>query len=340
MENGGDAKLLEFYDFSGKPNDTIITKFTEEEIDKYLPKCVYDSYDEMCESEVCLICLVQFCDGDEIRLIDACNHIFHHNCIIKWIYTTKTCPTCKKSVMKFHKNNTLGDGDNKDDEKKNDEDIEKNNTNSPRKPRRANNIKTSLPKQQRNLTRSRRQIHMSKFARGETNPNSLANNIISHSEKYCFFPVAPVKPQYKQSNSTGINTPIGILSNIHNHKTIDKDKDIGSGHRLNNNKVYKIQTRFKCTDKQDPHPKSNFVVAGHEDVRSTFVSPTKSQRNNPVTISQSKSLRNLSLNKSQRHNVGVSHTKMGRMKGISSQRDANVDPEKSHISPIKSQINT
>ncbi|KAI3455795.1 hypothetical protein Pfo_012458 [Paulownia fortunei] len=43
----------------------------------------------------CAICLVDFSDGDKIRVLPKCNHGFHVACIDKWLLSHSSCPTCR-----------------------------------------------------------------------------------------------------------------------------------------------------------------------------------------------------------------------------------------------------
>ncbi|KAJ0082132.1 hypothetical protein Patl1_12210 [Pistacia atlantica] len=57
-------------------------------------------------SGTCAICLVDFIDGDKIRVLPKCNHRFHVPCIDKWLLSHSSCPTCrhrlKNSNHSFH----------------------------------------------------------------------------------------------------------------------------------------------------------------------------------------------------------------------------------------------
>jgi len=43
----------------------------------------------------CVICLAEFCNGDQIRFLPKCNHHFHVVCIDKWLLSHSSCPTCR-----------------------------------------------------------------------------------------------------------------------------------------------------------------------------------------------------------------------------------------------------
>ena len=45
----------------------------------------------------CSICLVKYKKSDLIKEL-PCNHIFHKNCILKWIEKSNVCPICKYDI--------------------------------------------------------------------------------------------------------------------------------------------------------------------------------------------------------------------------------------------------
>jgi len=63
---------------------TMLKKTYEDE-----NKMIDDIFDE----EQCCICIEVIVE-DDFSL--PCNHIFHRNCIKKWIKKSKTCPLCNK----------------------------------------------------------------------------------------------------------------------------------------------------------------------------------------------------------------------------------------------------
>lgn len=46
----------------------------------------------------CPICLVEFVEGEAVRLLPTCNHGFHTECIDKWLRSHSTCPACRHSL--------------------------------------------------------------------------------------------------------------------------------------------------------------------------------------------------------------------------------------------------
>ncbi|CAN8257789.1 unnamed protein product [Cochlearia groenlandica] len=46
----------------------------------------------------CAICLADFVDGDEIRVLPLCEHSFHVACIDKWLGSRSSCPSCRRNI--------------------------------------------------------------------------------------------------------------------------------------------------------------------------------------------------------------------------------------------------
>ncbi|GKV35650.1 hypothetical protein SLEP1_g43893 [Rubroshorea leprosula] len=49
------------------------------------------------EDAVCCICLAKYADNDELREL-PCNHVFHVECVDKWLKINASCPLCKSEV--------------------------------------------------------------------------------------------------------------------------------------------------------------------------------------------------------------------------------------------------
>ena len=43
----------------------------------------------------CSICLFEYDKNNKIVKLNKCNHIFHKDCINKWIGIKNTCPMCR-----------------------------------------------------------------------------------------------------------------------------------------------------------------------------------------------------------------------------------------------------
>ncbi|KAF8112672.1 hypothetical protein N665_0062s0024 [Sinapis alba] len=51
------------------------------------------------DSTECAICLSDFADGEEIRVLPLCGHSFHVACIDRWLVTRSSCPSCRRILM-------------------------------------------------------------------------------------------------------------------------------------------------------------------------------------------------------------------------------------------------
>lgn len=52
------------------------------------------------DAVTCAVCLNEFERSDEIRELTNCSHIFHKNCLDKWLeHDQKTCPLCRSCLM-------------------------------------------------------------------------------------------------------------------------------------------------------------------------------------------------------------------------------------------------
>ncbi|CAN1178372.1 Brassinosteroid-responsive RING protein 1 [Linum perenne] len=50
--------------------------------------------------ESCAVCLYDFGDEDEIRSLANCRHVFHRECLDRWMgYDRRTCPMCRTAVI-------------------------------------------------------------------------------------------------------------------------------------------------------------------------------------------------------------------------------------------------
>lgn len=59
-----------------------------------LPRLAYNAAVNGKLSE-CAICLMDFVDGDVIRVLPHCGHAFHMNCVDRWLKCHSSCPSCR-----------------------------------------------------------------------------------------------------------------------------------------------------------------------------------------------------------------------------------------------------
>lgn len=50
------------------------------------------------DGEVCSVCLESFREGEMVRELTRCRHLFHTDCIDMWLYSHITCPLCRAVI--------------------------------------------------------------------------------------------------------------------------------------------------------------------------------------------------------------------------------------------------
>lgn len=80
------------------------TGMTEESIEA-LPSIIYGkSIQQLPGISIatdCPICLVDFVEGEGVRVLPSCNHCFHVECIDKWLHSHSSCPTCRRCLRHY-----------------------------------------------------------------------------------------------------------------------------------------------------------------------------------------------------------------------------------------------
>lgn len=66
------------------------------------PAARFEDLQKMSHSDMCSICLVDFRSEDLVTQLSSCKHVFHLDCIDKWLHCHQfTCPLCRSSFL-FH----------------------------------------------------------------------------------------------------------------------------------------------------------------------------------------------------------------------------------------------
>ena len=82
--------------------DDVKVTIDKNEIGKICEKKYKDCESSSTQTQ-CIICLCDYDQEDIIRILQ-CNHIFHKDCIDKWLLNEKTyCPICRQEVKLKHK---------------------------------------------------------------------------------------------------------------------------------------------------------------------------------------------------------------------------------------------
>ncbi|KAG6436131.1 hypothetical protein SASPL_101015 [Salvia splendens] len=61
-----------------------------------LPLVTYTQQQMM---EECPICLSEFEEGETVKLIPYCGHVFHAKCVDTWLHLHVTCPLCRSDQL-------------------------------------------------------------------------------------------------------------------------------------------------------------------------------------------------------------------------------------------------
>ncbi|KAH7282285.1 hypothetical protein KP509_35G023500 [Ceratopteris richardii] len=48
----------------------------------------------------CSVCLSEFKEGEVLRLMPSCGHLFHKDCIDLWLLSNLTCPLCRSVLLR------------------------------------------------------------------------------------------------------------------------------------------------------------------------------------------------------------------------------------------------
>ncbi|KAK9078068.1 hypothetical protein SSX86_002125 [Deinandra increscens subsp. villosa] len=78
------------------PRQSAANKGVKKKILEALPKFVYEENAGKLSSVDCAICLAEYIDGDEIRVLPQCGHGFHVGCIDLWLASHSSCPSCRQ----------------------------------------------------------------------------------------------------------------------------------------------------------------------------------------------------------------------------------------------------
>ncbi|KAF2325342.1 hypothetical protein P3X46_003404 [Hevea brasiliensis] len=63
-----------------------------------LPVFLYKEIMGLKEPFDCAVCLSEFSEEDKLRLLPACSHAFHIDCIDTWLLSNSTCPLCRRTL--------------------------------------------------------------------------------------------------------------------------------------------------------------------------------------------------------------------------------------------------
>lgn len=76
-------------------------KGVKKKVLRSLPKYTYTKTTKLAalSSAECAICLGEFAEGDEMRMLPQCGHGFHVVCIDRWLASHSSCPSCRQILV-------------------------------------------------------------------------------------------------------------------------------------------------------------------------------------------------------------------------------------------------
>ncbi|KAF6166826.1 hypothetical protein GIB67_005702 [Kingdonia uniflora] len=67
-----------------------------------IPVCKYKKGDGLVEATECLVCLYEFQENENLRILPNCMHAFHLTCIDTWLKLHIDCPLCRDRVDSYN----------------------------------------------------------------------------------------------------------------------------------------------------------------------------------------------------------------------------------------------
>ncbi|KAL3639966.1 hypothetical protein CASFOL_014934 [Castilleja foliolosa] len=92
-----EMSLSEISDIFGDMNPMSPPGLTHDAI-KELPVYEFNNVERLTYETSCAICLQDLKDEESLRLLGNCKHIFHKQCIDRWLTRQGNCPICRKNV--------------------------------------------------------------------------------------------------------------------------------------------------------------------------------------------------------------------------------------------------
>ncbi|XP_009604464.1 RING-H2 finger protein ATL80-like [Nicotiana tomentosiformis] len=85
---------------TGGQSSSAANRGLKKKVLQSLPKFTYDSTSSTTGATAeCAICLAEYREGDEIRVLPQCGHGFHVQCIDTWLGSHSSCPSCRQILV-------------------------------------------------------------------------------------------------------------------------------------------------------------------------------------------------------------------------------------------------
>jgi E3 ubiquitin-protein ligase BIG BROTHER-like protein len=92
----------EDYELLSRLNELVppVSKAASEETIASLPVSKYSEIDknDSTTAKTCNICLSDYESDDHVLTLPVCGHLYHQDCITKWLKINKVCPVCKHEL--------------------------------------------------------------------------------------------------------------------------------------------------------------------------------------------------------------------------------------------------
>ncbi|PPD86473.1 hypothetical protein GOBAR_DD16604 [Gossypium barbadense] len=95
LEAGGD---LEFLEGQGEIIGVEKRGLSPNEISSCLVRCNFRSDECKTGIDRCVICQVEYEEGEGVVALPNCEHPYHSECITKWLQVKKICPICSTEI--------------------------------------------------------------------------------------------------------------------------------------------------------------------------------------------------------------------------------------------------
>ncbi|PAN23835.1 hypothetical protein PAHAL_4G122100 [Panicum hallii] len=70
-------------------------------VETMLPSFPYAPEDDDDGPRECAVCLGPVTEGETVRRLPACRHLYHLACIDRWLAAHRTCPVCRSQLDSF-----------------------------------------------------------------------------------------------------------------------------------------------------------------------------------------------------------------------------------------------
>ncbi|CAL1391012.1 unnamed protein product [Linum trigynum] len=64
-----------------------------------IPVVKYSKEQSLKASTTCSVCLSDFSEGEPVRALPVCSHVFHVACIDRWLLSHPNCPICRANTL-------------------------------------------------------------------------------------------------------------------------------------------------------------------------------------------------------------------------------------------------